>query len=166
MNDRAHRGGGRVSVDAVTYVLRHSEERLGNRIVLIVLADFANPDGGNIFASVKVIAERARMSERAAQYALRSLESSGSIRPTGRHKSGTTIYEIPGVQILHRVQNHAQNVSDFAPEPSLNIENLRVQILHCPDPNCGLSFKSELRLVEHRRNVHGEEIALPDQEAA
>jgi hypothetical protein len=133
-------------------------------LVLIVLADFANPDGGNIFASVETIAARARLSERATQYALRDLERTGAIRPTGRHKTGTTIYEIPGVQILHRVQNHVQNASDFAPEPSENVKDLWVQNLHCP--SCELSFRTKAKLVDHRRNVHGEDLPLPSEEAA
>ena len=106
------------------------------------------------------------MSERAVQYALRCLEQSGSIKAAGRHESGTTIYDIPGVQILHRVQDQAKTVSDFAPEPSLNKKLFRVQNLHCPDPKCGLEFKTEAKLTDHRRNVHGESLPVPKEEAA
>jgi hypothetical protein len=32
----------------------------------------------------------------------------------------------------------------------------------CSVPHCGFSFSSKVRLVDHRRNVHGEDIPLEE----
>lgn len=45
-------------------------------------------------------------------------------------------------------------------EPSGN----RPEIFICP--KCELALKTELQLIDHRRNVHEEDIALPEEEAA
>ena len=108
-----------MSVHVISWVLSHSEERLGNRLVLIVLADHAAKDGSDAFPSVNTIAQEARMSQRAVRYALRALAASGSIEATGTHESGTVIYRIQGVQDLQGVQETTDGPTDFAPEPSL-----------------------------------------------
>ena len=56
-----------MSVHVISWVLSHSEERLGNRLVLIVLADHAAKDGSDAFPSVNTIAQEARMSKRAVR---------------------------------------------------------------------------------------------------
>ncbi len=83
-----------MSVEALTRVFAHSEARLGARLVLLALADCAHDDGTNAYRSVKTLAEKTRMSQRAVQYALRLLERTGEITATGRSKYGTTIYAI------------------------------------------------------------------------
>jgi len=136
-------------------VLQNSDERLGNRLVLIVLADHAHNDGSNCFPSVKTIAEEARMSERNVRYALRELEEHGSIRSTGRTSKGMKVYEIVGVQILQGLQKAAEQGADFAPEPSFNHQEPRVQILQCPQCGPLPKVKTQKHLTEHLENVHG-----------
>jgi len=85
-----------VSVHVLSWALRHSEARQSDRLVLLVLADHAKDDGTAAWPSVETIATQARISERQAQRALRSLEGAGEIRPTGRSRSGTTVWEISG----------------------------------------------------------------------
>jgi hypothetical protein len=86
-----------MSIHVINWVLRHSEATLGCRLVLIAMADTAHDDGSKTFQSVETIAEKARMSRRAVQAALRKLEEEGHIEVTGRTRSGTIVYTIRGV---------------------------------------------------------------------
>lgn len=83
-----------MSVVVSAWVLRHSEERLGNRLVLLVLADHANSDGTNVWASVETIARHARMSGRQTRSCLRTLEASGAVERTGVSSHGTNVYRV------------------------------------------------------------------------
>jgi hypothetical protein len=79
-----------VSIFPLSWVLRHSEEKLGRRLVLLVLADHAKEDGSMAWPSVETIAAHARLSRRAVQDALRELEKSGAIRKRGVSQAGTS----------------------------------------------------------------------------
>jgi hypothetical protein len=83
-----------MSVHVVSWVLRHSEETLGRRLVLLVLADHAREDGTYAWPSVATICAETRMTRRPVQEALRRLEASGAITAHGSHRSGTTIYHV------------------------------------------------------------------------
>ena len=110
-----------MSVHVISWVLHHSKARLGDRLVLLVLADKANDDGTGAWPSVRTIAREARMSVRAVQYSLRRLERAGAIVSTGSSGHGTTVYTVVTTPPANsaRVQSTTENVSDFAPEPSL-----------------------------------------------
>jgi hypothetical protein len=83
-----------MSVHVIAWVLHHSKARLGDRLVLLVLADKANDDGTGAWPSVRTIAREARMSVRAVQYSLRRLERAGAIVETGTSGHGTTVYAV------------------------------------------------------------------------
>lgn len=84
-----------MSIHVMSWVLRHSEERVaGRRLVLLVLADHAHEDGRCSWPSIKTIAHEARMSERGVQYALRELEESGRIIRDGWSRFRTTSWRI------------------------------------------------------------------------
>jgi hypothetical protein len=86
-----------LSLRAILAVLELSEARLANRLVLIALADYAHDDGTNAFPSVPTIARKARVDERTVQRALRELEEAGDLEPTGKTRSGVTIWRLkPG----------------------------------------------------------------------
>ena len=126
-----------MSVHVIAWVLAHSDARLGDRLVLITLADHAGKDGTGAWPTVMTIAHEARMSERAVQYSLRRLEAAGAIVKTSVSRAGTAVYTVQ----MHaksallkqdsaplEVQNlrqggakHDEIVSDFAPEPSLTV---------------------------------------------
>ena len=143
-----------MSVTAVTWVLQFSDERLGNRLVLIALADHAHSDGSNAFPSVKTIAREARMSERNVQRALRALEQSGAIRSCGRHHSGSMVYEVVGVQIWQGATNPASGGDNSAPELKEN-RHKNFRVTNCrPCPECGVSPKGKT-LAQHLEDVHG-----------
>lgn len=79
----------------MSWVLRESEAQLGDRLVLIVLADHAREDGTSAWPSLETIAHQSRLSERQARRCLRNLEEAGEIVETGRSRKGTHIYSFP-----------------------------------------------------------------------
>jgi hypothetical protein len=68
-----------VTVHVTSWVLRNSRATLGSRLVLLVLADYADEDGGSCWPSVATIARESLLSERQVQYCLRHLEQLGEI---------------------------------------------------------------------------------------
>lgn len=83
-----------MSIHVTSWVLRNSPERLGSRLVLIVLSDFAHDDGSEAWPSVSTIAAQARLSVNQARACLRRLEASGAIVRTGKSRSGTFVYRV------------------------------------------------------------------------
>lgn len=116
-----------MSVHATSWVLKHSDERLANRLVLLVLADHAHEDGSKSFPSVATIAAEARLSRRAVQNCLRDLEENGSISTVGESHYGTTEYLLhlgerklcAGENGNEIQENYSNNRLPNAPEPSL-----------------------------------------------
>lgn len=115
-----------MSVHVLSWVLKHSEETLGRRLVLIVLADHAKEDGTCAWPSVETIANESRLSERQVQYALRGLEASSCISCTGHTKKGTRVYSVNmGGADIAPVNGRggaiydSEGVQSIAPEPSL-----------------------------------------------
>lgn len=67
-----------MSVRALSHVWQHSQQKGGNLLVLLALADFADDEGVS-WASASKIAEKSRLDERHARRILRELESAGEI---------------------------------------------------------------------------------------
>lgn len=78
----------------MVWVMEHSEEKLGRRLVLLALAEFAHDDGTKAFPAVATIAKRTRLSERQVQRALGDLATSGSIEQTGTTSRGVRVWKI------------------------------------------------------------------------
>ncbi len=83
-----------MSVHVTSWVLKQSDARLADRLVLLVLADHANHDGTGAWASHKTIAHEARISERSVRYSLKRLEQSEAITRTGVSRHGTIVYAV------------------------------------------------------------------------
>jgi hypothetical protein len=87
---------GQLSVQAISWVLDHSESTLGSRLVFISIANHAKKDGTGAWPSVRLIAEEAHLSEREVRYCLRSLEASGELKTTiGSGPHGCNLYSLP-----------------------------------------------------------------------
>ncbi len=109
-----------MSLKAMVWVLEESEAKLGDRLVLLTLAEHADDDGQDAFPSVATISRKTRLSERAVHYALRSLEDAGRIARDGKGPHGTTNYRlIMGGADPAGVQSTTASTADSAPEPSL-----------------------------------------------
>lgn len=85
-----------MSLKVMVWVLEHSEAKLGARLVLLSLAEYAHDDGTKAFPSVESVSRKARLSERGTRDALRKLEGDGMIVRTGATKSGTNVYTVVG----------------------------------------------------------------------
>jgi hypothetical protein len=116
-----------MSVHVVSWVFKHSEATLGDRLVLLVLADHAKADGTGAWPSVATIAEQARMTERNARYCLRRLEQAGAIRRSGISYGKTFVYDVlMGEEAAPEDfapaegtgQTAPEKVSQIAPKPS------------------------------------------------
>lgn len=146
---------GLLSVQAISWVLDHSEARLGPRHVLISIANHSKSDGTGAWPSVRTIARESKLSEREVRYALRELETSGELK-TARAKgpSGCNLYSLPlmgqtlpGVGGQKRTgggQKATKRLSDFAPEPKSiepSIKQPEVQCEFCLFWFPNLAFK-------------------------
>nr|WP_225953775.1 helix-turn-helix domain-containing protein [Kibdelosporangium phytohabitans] len=113
-------------------------------IVLVGLANHADPDGKNAFPAVSTLVRYTRLSERSVQYALRALEDLGLIKPSDpeivaayvkradRRPKGWDLVIHSGAQTLHPAEQHEVQTrhdgvqtttsrgAELAPEPSLN----------------------------------------------
>lgn len=87
-----------MSVQATTWVWEQSKAEGTTLLVALALADAANAQGERSCQSVATMAAMARTSERTVQRALRTLEQSGEIAPTGKDtRYRTTIYAFPAL---------------------------------------------------------------------
>ncbi|MYW94200.1 helix-turn-helix domain-containing protein [Amycolatopsis rubida] len=75
-----------MSIEAINWALKHARIPTDRRdssslaVVLIGLADHADPEGRNAFPSLTTLTVYTRLSERSVRYALRNLEQLGLIR--------------------------------------------------------------------------------------
>jgi hypothetical protein len=87
-----------VSVQAISAVLQESASRLGDRLVLLAIANHAKADGSDAWPGIAQLATEARLSERQVQRALRNLQDLGELEV--RYKAGprgTNLYDVlPG----------------------------------------------------------------------
>lgn len=123
-----------MSVHVVSWVLKHSEAKLGQRLVLLALADRAEDDGTNAWPAVSSLARDTRLSERQVQYCLRALEQAGAIKCTGTRRvqgqrgGGVNVYAVlmtkganTAPQTNGRGAVHSTlGVQPTAPDPSLD----------------------------------------------
>ncbi len=146
-----------MSVHVISWVLRHSPATLGDRLVLIVLADHASNDGGDAYPSVKTIADEAKLSERQAHRCLRDLEQSGQIERQGTGPRGVVIYRVKMYDKTADLPmtSTAKGVSQMSYKPSLTVEQCaRTREHRCRHAYCALTFPTAHRLTEHYENVH------------
>jgi hypothetical protein len=86
-----------VSVEAIHWVLntapipRDRRDASSLAMVLVSLANHADPDGRNAFPSVARLRQYTRLSERSIRYALRTLEDLGLVRPSNPDILAATI---------------------------------------------------------------------------
>lgn len=129
-----------MSIQAMTWVIEHSEARLGARLALIAIANHADRTGNHAFPSFETIALESRLSRRQAINAVRGLEADGHLLvKRGAGPGGVNVYAIVGMagekfslaggeksslpgsekSDPEVVKNPASALSDFSLEPSL-----------------------------------------------
>ena len=68
-----------MSVEIMTSVWRQSRHAGTELLLLLALADYADPDGGNIYPGIKALARKCRMSTRNVNHILTALQASGEL---------------------------------------------------------------------------------------
>lgn len=153
-----------MSLRVMSWVLDESEAKLGARLVLLSLAEYAHDDGSKAFPSVENIARKARLSVRGARDALRKLEADGMIVKTGATKYGTNIYSVVGPFNEGRQippvgspeqkgrQSNAPDVSktaaDSSVEPTTEQSSLREEIRQ--------AWMAAPEMIQHRDSYFGD----------
>jgi hypothetical protein len=83
-----------MSVEAMTWAFKHADCSGNDRVVLLVLANHAWPDGTHAFPAHETIATEARIAERTVRDCLKRLEAAGLVTRAG--KVGRTVnYSLP-----------------------------------------------------------------------
>ena len=153
-------GGEQLSIQAICWVLKFSESRLGSRHVLISIASHANSQGSGSWPSVSTISRESKLSEREVRYALRELEKSGElITQKGSGPRGCNLYCLPLMKLQGQSlqgqkttiggQNPTETLHDFAPESSLEPSgNLKTRP-HKPRTS-NLPLEEKIRRVQKR----------------
>jgi len=85
-----------MSIQAISWVLDHSESELGDRLVLISIASCANSDGEDAWPKVPKIARDSRLSERQVYRCLQNLVELGELKiDNGGGRGNRNIYSLP-----------------------------------------------------------------------
>lgn len=121
-----------MSIQAVAWVLEHSEATLADRLVLIAIANHADARGWNAYPAVPLIAREALVSEATVYRALATLEESGEL--TVKRRAGRSnmyaITALGGSQIergypsqIERgpLANTQKRGRKLRPEPSITV---------------------------------------------
>jgi len=81
-------------IDVMVWVLKHSEAKHSNRLVLLALAEYAHQDGSKAFPSNEELEDRTKLSERQVQDCIRFLRKGGAIEHEGHTRSGRNIWRV------------------------------------------------------------------------
>lgn len=79
-----------MSIQAVSWVMTHSQAKLGARLVLIAIANHADANGEHAYPPIAMIAAEAGMSERQAQRCIAALKRLGEVDVAGVGGRGRT----------------------------------------------------------------------------
>lgn len=110
----------------MSWVFENSTAKYAARLVLLAIANHADKDGRNAWASVRQLAEEAHVSERQARYALRELEASKEIVQAGVSPHRTYVYELPAMQTLFPISQEGADIAG-AESAGGNLRQLRGQ---------------------------------------
>jgi hypothetical protein len=88
-----------MSVQAMQWVIEHSQHKGSDLLVLLMVANHAGSEGWECWPSVELLAQECRLSERNIQYILRRLEKAGELAVKhGGGPRGTHLYRLLEVQ--------------------------------------------------------------------
>lgn len=121
----------------MSWVLDESDERLGRRLVLLALANYAHDDGTQAWPSIATLSRASRLSESQARRCLHQLEQAGAIVKTGTSRHGTGIYAVvmtpwqddtPGESVAAPLANPPAAPGRMTPDPSLEQPSLSASV--------------------------------------
>jgi hypothetical protein len=120
--------GGRLSVQAISWVIEHSHHKGNSFVVLLMIANHARSDGTGAWPSIPTLAKESRIAERTVQRIIHRLTRwQHNFKPEliigrGKGPRGTNLYTLPGVKLSPPLVSDSVTplVSRMSPEPSFN----------------------------------------------
>ena len=117
-----------MSLKAMVWVLENSEAKLGDRLVLLTLAEHAGDDGEDAYPSQETLARKARLSERQVRRCLANLERDGLIVRDGTTRYGTVRWQVNMTPDNMTARTSTTETPDrMSPEPSLEPSSVSVE---------------------------------------
>lgn len=83
-----------MSIRVLNWVFEHSETRLGERLVLLALADYAHDDGREAYPSYEKLAQKAKVSRKQAMRCCLQMEKAGHLVRYGYTEYGTVKWRV------------------------------------------------------------------------
>lgn len=155
-----------MSVHVSSWAWKQNVGSAGTKLVLLKLADNAN-DQGVAWPHQETIAAECEVDVRTVQRAVTKLRELGlleTIRDTSRPGS-PYVYRLPW-NTRQNVASGGQDVGSLGDTVSLPIREPSVEPMEAINCRvCELTFASKTKLIDHRRNVHGEDVALEEEAA-
>jgi len=115
-----------MSIQALVWVIEHSQSRLADRCVLMSIANHCDREGKNAWPSINTISHEAKVSPRQVQISIVRLSKTGELsvaRSRGPH--GTNLYSLPMMTEGNPTLLAEIPESDKRGEKSAGAQNLR-----------------------------------------
>lgn len=150
-----------MSVRVMSWVLQHSKSRLGDRLVLIAIADNAASSGGDAWPSIGEISVKAGMSERNVYNAIESLQKIGELRVekklvNKRWRNCYTIVMTPEDSSSHLPEERSPEESSAENHDTAPLKNLQPT----PENSAGPMYKEEPSKEPSKEPSMGAELAI------
>ncbi len=127
---------GKMSVQAMSFVIDNSKHKGSYLLTLLMIANHAHADGTGAYPSVPTLAKETRMSERGVRYCLQVLKDSGELevfRDAGPR--GCNLYQIPMRQSLPEAKNGIRQTEAPNSTPLRQDPTLLAAIAIAPEPS-------------------------------
>lgn len=171
--------GGFLSVQAISWVIDHSQHKGNTFVVLLMIANHARSDGTGAWPSVQTIAKESRLSRRTVQRCVHRLSLPWSGRKNwhtsppelnvrvGKGPYGSNLYELPGVKLTQGGRQNGQGgasdsdaggASAVTPNPSLTVPKDKDRMLSQIEAQIKSAEKTSRerllkKMAEHERRV-------------
>lgn len=156
-----------MSLKAMVWVLENSEAKLGDRLVLLALAEHAGDDGEDSYPAQATLAAKARLSERQVRRCLNNLESEGRIVEDGKSRYGTVCWRIvmtPDNMSARTSTTPKRHDMSAEPsfEPSLSVEAEGTHALTAEEPSLRTRAREAAPMKVDRKPVSAAEYFLAE----
>ena len=157
-----------MSIQAISWVLDSSKSRLGARLVMISIANYADKSGRNAFPSVRTPAYKSNLSAPEVQRSLREPVALGELRiDRGAGPKGTHLYSLPQVTTCRPSQLEWDDIrsnkgvtsstsrgDNTSSEPSLTVqEQTKIKIPPAPFSKKGVTRTAQIQAPVTRRDL-------------
>jgi Helix-turn-helix domain len=115
-----------MSIQALVWVIEHSQSRLADRCVLISIANHCDRDGDNAWPSIQTISHEAKLSVRQVQGSIARLSKMGELRVArNRGPHGTNLFSLPRLKVVNTTLLGKIPDQEMGGAESAGVQNLR-----------------------------------------